>query len=454
MSSMSIPNLKLFPLYTGGPILNGKNGLNGNSQFTIPATRYSQSYSVNMQPKTSAYDPNSYYAFDSSNPRYLSSKPTGSAPAYNTMLGIDTSKPGRLAQVSAPTTAPEIPQSFQGRVGNYTITEDNYAALMAQNSFIIPGIGMGLKVTTDGNGNVASESLNPSSLGTMRRTNAVGHDLGVLNRAEITTGAIYKVNDPGYSFSNIKKGDLAAAKNKPPQTPSAVGALGSPALLQNNGIFKTQSANAAALTGADALTGLNVTANPFLAKLNQLQPQDAGLSLSGIDAEIDADQAQQVAANQADYGVNLSDNFYQNIASVVSAANSQQQNSYAATFAPRMVQAMDGRVNVTPWQMPTQANQGPLTSSNNVVGLNMGASVADATSGNAKNGYIPFNMQNGGSSSGGGFADANPFMGGGSSGSNAGAGGNAFQGGMQSGTGRQSGQQQQSFYRKPLAYSA
>ena len=456
MSSLSIPSLKLFPLYTGGPILDGKNGLNQNSSFVIPATRYSQSYAVNMTPTTNSYDPNSYVSFYSGNPRLLVGKPISDATNYTTMLGMDNSVPGHLAQVSAPATAPNIPMVFQDRVDNYTITDANYAALMAQPSFEIPGIGMGLLVTTDGNGNVQSESLNPSSWATMFRTNAVGHDLGVLNRAEITLGATYKVDDPGFSFSNINHKNTAAANQKAPQAPSAVGAMGSPNLIQHGGIFNTQPLNSAATTGLDDLTGVNA-ANPVLAKLNQLQPRDMGLSLSGQEAGIDVTQAQQVAVNQADYGVNLGSDFYQNMASVVNTANNQQQTSYAATYATPMDQLMNGRIYVPHGgghgRMQASVNSGETPLVNNQVTFNVGAAVSDATSGNSRNGYIPFNMQNGGATAGvgGGFSDPNPFAGNpGSQGGNAQGG---FQGGAYSGNGRQSGQQTP-YYRKPLAYTA
>jgi hypothetical protein len=443
MSSLTIPNLKLFPLYTGGPILNGKNGLNANSQYVIPATRYRQSYAVNIAPTSNSYDPNTYYAFNASNPRLLTAKATSSASAYNTPLALSSSKTGRLTATSVPNTAPEIPNTFKDRVANYTVSDANYAALMAQADFRLPNVGMGLKVVTDGNGNVDTISINPSSLGTMRRTNAVGHDLGVLNRSKITTGAIYKVNDPGFSFSNIDKTGQLAQKQKPSQSPSAAGALGSAKLPQNAGIFNAQPGKNASLNGLDALDGINL----LLARLDQLQPQDAGLSLSGAEAGVDLEQARQVAANQADYGVKLSSNFYQSVAGVVSAAKNQQQDSYAASFSPRLERVMDGRVNVNPWQLPQQANSGPLTAPS-TVSFQQGAAVADATAGNAKNGYIPFKMQNNGASAG----EGNPFLGQGTQ-TGGQTGGSGFQGGMQSGNGRQPGQQLP-YYRKALAYTA
>lgn len=459
MSSFSIPSLKLFPIYTGGPILDGKNGLNQNSQFTIPATNFSPAYPVNIAPSAAPYNYNDYFSFNASNPRYISSKPVSDIPDYTTMLALDGTVPGRLSQTTAPSTPPEIPKAFQTRAAYYESDAD-FDALMTQPSFEIPGIGMGLLVTTDGHGDVVSESINPSSWATMFQTNQLGN-LG-LNRAEITIGATYKVDDPGYSFSNIQKGNGTAPAQNPSQTPSSVGALGNPNLLQNAGIFNTQPANAAnALTGVDA-------ANPVLAKLNQLQPQNPGLSLSGQDAGVDANQAQQVAVNQAGYGVNLGDNFYQNMAGVVNAANAQQQTSYAATFAPRVDQLMDGK-------MPGGGHGGhgggghARVSMNqdaemaNAVSFSVGASVADATSRNSKNGYIPFNMQKNENSTGGGdsfSSDSNPFAGNdGSDGSSGYQGGfqqNGGQGGMFSGSNRQSDQQRQTpyYYRKPLAYSA
>lgn len=450
--STFIPSLKLFPIYTGGAILDGKNGLNGDSSFTIPATRFNKAYQVNMPSAGSTFDPNTFLSLGTDkNHRLVSNPISAAATNYNTLLGINNSVPGHIGTVSAPTTAPDVPNLFKQAESLYTVSDLNFTDLMAQPSFRIPTVGMGLMVTTDGNGNVQGESLDPSSLGTMLRANAVGHDLGGPNRAAISIAATYKVNDPGFSFGDVYAVESPTGPKKTPPTKNLgldpLAALNQGGLNKSAGIFNIGAQSDTALGGLGAIGGADA-ANPIQARLNQLQPQDTGLSLSGTDAGLDVTQAQQVAASQADYGVNLSSNFYQDMASVASAANAQQQNSYAANYAPPIDRTMDGRVNLMPWQMPTPVSQG-ATAVGNSVRFDMGASVGDATAGKSKNGYMPFNMQSdtSSSSSGGGFSNPNPFASGG------GGMQGGMQGGMSSGGGSPSGQRTP-LYRKPLAYSA
>jgi hypothetical protein len=453
MTTATIPNLKLFPLYTSGPILSGQKGLNGNSSFTIPATRFSPAYQVNMPPASNPFDPAAYLALSTDKNHRLVSKPTSGAPQYNTLLGINNTVSGHISKVAMPATAPKIPNLFQQAVSLYTISEANLSTLLAQPSFRIPTIGMGIKVTTDGNGNVQSVSLSPSSRGTINRANAVGHSLGAPNRAALTIAATYKVNDPGFSFGNVY---AVEAPNGPPPAPAAKNLAANPLAALNPGPL----GNSAGIfnTGPQSKPGLDGL-NPVQARLNQLQPQNGGLAVSGADAGIGVDQAQQVAASQADYGVNLSSNFYQNITSLVSAAGRQQQSSYAATYAPPIDQVLDGRVNVMPWQAPTPVSQG-AAAVGRTVSFNMGSAVADATAGNAGNSYLPFNMQSETSAGGGGFANPNPFATGGSLGGGSPGGMQSGmqqgspQGGMASGGGSHAGNQKFPVYRKPLAYSA
>lgn len=452
--SSSIPNLKFFPLYSGGPIVNGKNGLNANSSYTIPATRFSPAYQVNVAPSTSPFDPNAYPAFGTDKNHRLVSKATSSAAAHTTLLGINNAVSGHISKVSAPATAPEIPNLFKQMAALYSISDVNMTDLLAQADFRIPGVGMGIKVTTDGNGNVQSMALSPSTRATTNKANAVGHSLGAPNSAAISIAATYKVNDPGFSF-----GDVYAVENPngprktPPPNHSGVDpqtALNAGGLGKSAGIFSFGAKASSGLGGLDGVGAGPEGLNPVQARLNQLQPQDGGLALSGADAAGGVNQAQQVAASQADYGINLSSNFYQNIASVVSAAGNQQQNSYAATYAPRIDQVLDGRVNVAPWQQaPSAVSQGAAAVAN-MVSFDTGTSVADATAGNAKNSYIPFKMQSDTSSGSNGSGNPNPFANGGSA-----QGGlqSGLQGGMSSGSGSQAGQKMP-LYRKPLAYSA
>jgi hypothetical protein len=449
--STFLPSLKFFPIYTGGAIVDGKNGLNGNSSFTIPATKFNKAYSVNMPSAGGTFDPNTFISLGTDKNHRLVSQPISAASNYTTPLGINNSVPGHIGKVSVPATAPEIPNLFKQAAALYAISDTNFTDLMAQPSFRIPTVGMGLKVTTDGNGGVQGVSLDPSSLGTMRRANAVGHDLGGPNRAAISIAATYKVNDPGFSFGDVYAVEAPNGPKKTPPTKNVgldpLAALNQGGLNKTAGIFSTGVQSDTALAGLGAIGGPDI-ANSIQARLNQLQPQDTGLSLSGTDAGLDVIQAQQVAANQADYGVNLSSNFYQDMASVASAAKNQQLNSYAATYAPTIDHTMDGRVNLQPWQMPSPVSQG-TASVGSTVSFDMGASVGDATAGKSKNGYMPFNMQSdtSSSSSGGGFSNPNPFASGG------GGMQGGLQGGMSSGGGSPS-NQRTPLFRKPLAYSA
>ena len=427
-----IPSLKLFPIYRNGPILDGKNGLNADSSFVIPATRYRSTYAVNVTPDSSPYDPNNYLALGPDKGHRLTSRPISAASDYTTLLSLNSSVPGHLATTTAPTTAPDIPASFKKRASYYTVTDANYDFLMAQPSFRIPGIGMGLLVTTDGHGGVQSESLDPGVFGTMTRANAIGHNLGSPNRADISIKATNKVNDPGFSFGDVyavenPNGPRKTAPTKNLAGPAA-GLNGLNATGKNAALFNSGGISTIGVTNPSGIgAGLN-DLNPVQARLDQLQPPDNGLALAGADAALGPEQAQQVATSQADYGLTVSSNYYQQMASVASAADLQRQNSYAATYAPRLDHVLDGRVNVIPWQAPTNALSATPAPLDHAVRLPMSGALADATASQGKNSYIPFNMQGGGSSAGGnsggsgGYSDPNPF-----------AGQRGFQSGMQGG---------------------
>ncbi len=426
--STSIPSLKLFPLYKSGPILDGKNGLNADSSFVIPSTRFRSTYAVNIVPESNPYDSNNYLTFGPDKAHRLVSKPISAASDYTTLLSLNSAVPGHISTTTVPSTVPDIPASFKQRASYYTVTDANFTALMAQASFRIPGIGMGLLVTTDGSGGVQSESLDPAVFGTMTRANAIGHSLGSPNRAEISIKATNKVNDPGFSFGDVYAVENPNGPRKTPPTKSAAGPdpglNGLNASGKNAALFNVGGPSSIGQTNLNGIgAGLNGL-NPVQARLEQLQPPDNGLGLSGADSALGPEQAQQVATSQADYGLNVSSNYYQQMATVASAADLQRQNSYAATYAPQLDRMLDGRVNVMPWQAPNAptATPSPL---DYTFRLPMSGALTDATASQGKNSYIPFNMQRGESGPGGssgGFSNPNPF-----------AGRGGFQGSMQGG---------------------
>lgn len=434
--SSAIPTLKLFPLYPGGPVLQANRGsLNGDSQFYTQSNRFTPAYGVNLSTGLNRDTANLSYTIRGY--QAVSDKNSGASVLFNTPLQFQGKTPGKLARASTSGTPPSIPSVYDDLQKLLTISELNFSQLMAQPSFIIPTIGMGLKITTDGLGGVAKQEISPSSRGSIPKLSVISDDFGAANRAEITIGATKKVG-PGVGLGETLFDTTPTVKAKP--LPQDNNALLSPinTLKGNNGIFKLDRQAQLAL---DALTERenNLGELSILDRLHQLQPQEGGLGLSGYNAQLDAEQSRQLAATQAKFNVLPNERFRENVASLTSAYI-RQPESYAAALNPannRMDQLMNGKINIPSSALTDAgAQKGSATSGGSA--FEMGNSVSDAMSRKGKGAsYVPF-RQTAQGQSGHAFGNANPFMGS-NTGMNSGASGNgpAFGGGHQQSASRQ-----------------
>jgi hypothetical protein len=435
----SLPPLIFYPLYPGGPQVRATNAwLNANSSFRTQANQFVPAYGVNLPTDLSASEADTYYTLSGN--RTISRRPVSQANPSNTPLAFDATMVGGLKRAAVPAVAPEIPNVFKAAERLLAVSELNMTELLSLPDFRLINIGLGLKVTTDGLGGVDSVSVAPSILGTTRRLDATSQDFGGLNRAEITTGATFKVTDLSIDTGPAIAAPMNANKPNPVQSlPIGADALNLNVKERNAGIFKLQEQ---ALQALQSLDPESANLNALLQRLEQLDQLASVNPLPSQSAQAlgTATDGQQVAANRAGFGVKPSQDFQSNVAGLINA--SKQSESYASAFAPRMDQVMNGKIAGSPWMGGQSANAGSGGLGNSG-GFDMGAVVADAMSRKGKGGsYVPFQRSSGGES---GFANANPFMGSGG-GLGAGSGGfSAF-----------GGQADPNAYRprKPLAFTA
>jgi hypothetical protein len=176
--SSTIPKLKLFPLYPGGPQVQNAGGLNANSSFYLRPTRFTPAYGVNIPPDTNPNDTDTYYTLRGD--QTIARRSVSEARAYNTSLAFDGTVQGNLKQVAVPAVAPQTPDLYKEAVELLSISDLKFTELMAQPEFRIPGVGMGLKVTTDGLGNVDTIAISPSSRGQLPGVSDGSNDGGYL----------------------------------------------------------------------------------------------------------------------------------------------------------------------------------------------------------------------------------------------------------------------------------
>lgn len=446
--SSSIPQLKLFPLYPGGPVVQGKGWLNANSSFYLRATKFTPAYGVNIPPGSSSVDTDTYYSLRANHT--LSAQPISQASNYTGLLDYDASAIGKLKQGSVPAVAPSIPNLYKNAVDLLSVSDLKFSDLMSQPDFLIPGVGMGIKVTTDGMGGIDSVSLSPSSRGKLPSVSAIAKDFTLPNRVDITTGAVFSRPGPTVNIGGASSQNATT----PAKTVSPIDAQNTQlpqfnvnTLDKNAGLFKQDQLEQLALQAlADPDADLE-RLGPLLEGLYQPQPGNQALAVSGYDSVLSAEQARQVAANQAGLQVNPSEQFRQNVAQLVSVARQPQESfvsMYQSGHQTGMEQLMNGKVNVTPWQAAASASQSGLGQSGaNTNMFDMGGAVADAASRKGSGSYIPFRMQSDAQGQQG-FAGSNPFAGNNSGG---------MQSSMSFGSQSQSNQQFR-MPRKPMAFIA
>lgn len=435
-----IPQLILYPLYPGGPQVKASSGtLNASSSFKTQANQFVPAYGVNLPDNLQASEADTYYTLTGT--ATISRRPIGEASStFNGHLGFDGTVTGGLKSVSAPAVAPEIPNLYKKAAELLSISDLKMADLLALPEFRIPGVGMGLKVTTDGAGGIDTVAINPGARGVMGRPDATGDYFGGLNSAEISRGAVFSLTDLSINTGTAPVQQPTANQVVDTTTVTPVQNTIQPQytvnkLDRNAGIFNLEEQALTALKSQNADLD-RIT--PELERLYQLQAGDIRPENS-VRLGPDSTQAQQMAASQVGLGVKTNEAFQANVVGLINA--NKQSESYASAFAPnKMDQVMNGKIAGAPWV----GNQSAGTAGGglgNSASFEMGAAVADAMSRKGKGAtYIPFRMQSDTQEQG--FGGSNPFMG-----ANAGAGGS---GGSQFG-----GQADQQYRpRKQLAFTA
>ncbi len=399
--SSSIPSLKLFPLYPGGPTLQTRGTLSADSQFRIPATSFSAAYEVNRTPNQVS---DTFYQIHPG--RFLSQASQGTT--SNALYSIQPSQSGYLSRTTAPSSAPSTPDLFRDITRYYAISDLKFSELMTQDSFKLPRIGMGLRVETDGAGNATRMTVDPSIQHIMSSAGATDPRFAFANRAEILNRAFQNTTPQVNLQPQLPPGNQpipgsltnAAVQPLPQPLPSPLLSLNP--LNRSADIF---TLNSRELTPAFGHLSTQEV-NPVLERLRQLQPVDPGLSIAGFNAEATVTEARQIAANQAKLDVFLTDRAKENVDLLQKVAIQQSGAAYSH------VKAMDGFIPMAP-SLPAPSKSAFETGTAGFGALtpntdNFGG-VLDSTSKRGSGGYIPFQLGSGGQE---GFSgQSNPFGG-------------------------------------------
>jgi len=391
----SIPNLKLYPTYSWGKPIRAVSGINADSAFTIPATEFSPAYGVNTAPRTNWATSATYFNLDAN--QRLNSRPIDQAPTYTKNLAFDGTALGGIKQAATPATAPGIPSLYREMAALLSISDMNFADLMAQPSFRIPKNGLGMQVTTDGLGNVDSVRIQPSIQKATPGLSPGESGFNLMNRAEVM-------------FRATQRGQQSpTAPVLPTQNPLATQrtqntALPTNALQQLQGLERLQQPLNLSLL--DRINGFD--SNPILQRLTQLQAPDNGMPVIGYDSIMDPAQAKQIAVNQAGLEITVSPQFKANVENLVTAALEKNQTATAAKLSTPH-QVMDGKVIQVPY-MP-QSAQSAQNASNTGTPFNLNGGLDDPSAKKGNGGYLYFQTNTGSSGGGemGGGGQQKPF---------------------------------------------
>jgi hypothetical protein len=345
--------------------------LSGYTAFSTQETRTpTYSYDVNT---VDQYIPTGYIGLDSKH-RLTQSNTTSS---YNDNLSIANNNTGRLTTNATVGATPEIPEQYNDRVNYYGVTDAQFDTLMQQSEFVIPRVGSGLKVTTDGQGNVANVAVSPSSVGMLTAYGSVP----LPNFAELTAGAVPKVDstDSPYATNTLKPGEARR--------------MGLP---QNTGVIQQRPNTIKPPVQSLLSKQAGGATNPIEDRLNSLfgatqsrlnAPANQGLSISGQDSQLNFQQARQIAAVQANFDVPTTPGFRQTLAQLASSNQAGQTTTSVMPAITPMATLMDGKVAMTPQVSVTNpfANQRAASGSR----VDMAESFMDASERRSKGGYLP-----------------------------------------------------------------
>jgi hypothetical protein len=379
MSSSAIPPLKLFPLYPGGPVREVRSL--GNTQFKTRSTEFSNAYSVNTPYSNNPFQNGVSWKLGAGGEL---ERTRANGNYYDQPLQLDDNNPGRVTGGSVSGTPPEIPESYRDQVAMYDISDARYNELMAQSSFDLPNIGMGLRVTTDGNGGVSNIAIQPSAFAIQAGFNPAGL-LNGPDRTKISAGAVFKVDPtsipiPSGSSKTVKP--IKTALNNAVQANTNVKAKAAlNPLLPGGQPYKAGDGRMNLAPGAPDF-------NPVLARLAQLSIPDQGLALTGINSQVSPNQSRDLATVRTGFDVSTSTSLQKNAAQLLS--NGRFQESYVTVHQQiPMERVMDGRVNMNATLAPPlRGGSGSGSGIATMEPVTEIADVLDAASRRSAGGYV------------------------------------------------------------------
>lgn len=439
MSSSAIPPLKLFPLYPGGPVREVRSL--GDARFKIRSTEFSNAYAVNTPYSNNPFQNGNSWQLGEGG--QIDQTRADGSNYYNRNLEISNSNPGRLSSGSVPSTPPEVPESYRDQVSMYEINDSRYNQLMSQSSFDLPNIGMGLRVTTDGNGGVANIAIQPSAFAVQAGFNPAGLQNGP-NRAKISAGAVFKVDPTSIPISSGSSKTVTPIKtalnNAVQAKPNVKAKAALNPLLPGGQPLKPGDGRMNLAPGAADF-------NPVLARLAQLSIPDQGLALTGINSQVSPNQARDLATVRTGFDVSTSNLFQKNAAELLS--NGRFQENYVTVHQQiPMDRLMDGRVGMNATLTPTlRGGSGTATGGVTMDNVTEIADVLDSASRRSTGGYVMHSFADSSSMGGdtmnfsGNGSSQMSFSGGSGQGQFAGSFASAGGGGFSSGSGQQDGSQ-------------
>ncbi len=337
-AQLKLLQLKVFSIYPGKARVVTTTGLNGNSSFIIPATKYSQAYAVNIP--SSKAPPSTDYVIG---PDYQLKKASGTTQYFDTSLKLTGTENGGLARSTGTSAASNAPTYTKA----YAKADAEYADSNTQTEYDIQGInGIGYHVTTDGAGNILSVSL---ILSEASNVNNIQDAYPYSNRADIVDGAVPKEDNPGALVpSLITQADIDRAKAADTNTTTSVSPVVTPVVAT-----PAPTASPAAVTTPVVTPTPNVTETPAVTNPTTIttpQSTSSVQTVAGSDstASPSADPqaaltlARQQAVTQADLTASVAAN--QSTSPDVTTTVQPQTEVTPQAPIPTMDRQMDGRI--------------------------------------------------------------------------------------------------------------
>jgi hypothetical protein len=381
--SSSIDALKLYSF--DGRARNSMPEIDPNKPFSIPATQFTPGFEVNNPSQDGDLAKLLDNKFGVNGNGQLGQVPQNSQSSFNDLMSFGQ----KTFSTSGSLSYEGVTGAYRDMMAAQGIGGQSLSQLLQQDSFIINNGSMGLKVQTDGNGNIDSVSLVQPGLNK--------NDLKTLNnpllenRSDIIARASsVEANDLGPSNPNNL--NLNNPQSTQIQSPD-----NNPFLAAGKEPTQAIQSQSKLTFGAEAQT-LGVNTKPDNTKLGQLlqqlQPKEVDTQIFGPDSNLSHQDAQQLGAVNAGYGVNYSESFNENMSKLRAGLALQEANR---SMPDRIAQARIASMPVAPFVPSEGANsvrQGHFGSQSN--NLQQASTFIDTAEKKSSGGYIPFRQNSGG----------------------------------------------------------